>query len=172
MEAIPFDEPTDLVALSVETYTAKRAYQIASEYRRRGVPVVMGGFHATLCPEEVAQYAESVVIGEAEGIWQRVIEDAERGALAPSYRGHGRPSLARLRPDRSIYAGKRYLPIGFVEAGRGCHFKCDFCAVQTVFGQSQTRRPPDEIISELAAIKDQKKIFFFVDDNITSNIDE
>ena len=66
MEAIPFDEPTDLVAIPVETYTAKRAYQIASEYRRRGVPVVMGGFHATLVPDEVARYAESVVVGEAE----------------------------------------------------------------------------------------------------------
>ena len=65
-EAIAYDEPTDLVALSVETYTAKRCYQIASEYRRRGVPVVMGGFHATLCPEEVGEYCESLVIGEAE----------------------------------------------------------------------------------------------------------
>ena len=66
MESIPYDQPTDLVCMSVETYTAKRAYQIASEYRRRGVPVVMGGFHATLCPQEAAQYAEAVVIGEAE----------------------------------------------------------------------------------------------------------
>ena len=69
MELIPFDEPTDLVAISVETYTAKRAYQIASEYRRRGVPVVMGGFHATLCPDEVAEYADAVVVGEAETVW-------------------------------------------------------------------------------------------------------
>src|SRR5512147_1497823 len=63
-EAIPFDDPTDLVALSVETYTATRCYQIASEYRRRGVPVVMGGFHASLCPDEVAQWADTVVVGE------------------------------------------------------------------------------------------------------------
>src|SRR5262244_4518457 len=73
MEAIPFDEPTDLVALSVETYTARRAYQIASEYRRRRVPVVMGGFHATLTTDEVAEYAEAVVVGEAEDIWADVI---------------------------------------------------------------------------------------------------
>ena len=66
MELVPFDEPADLVAISVETYTAKRAYQIASEYRKRRVPVVMGGFHATLCPDEVARYAEAVVCGEAE----------------------------------------------------------------------------------------------------------
>src|SRR5687767_14351215 len=69
METIPFDEPADLVAISVETYTAKRAYQIATEYRARGVPVVMGGFHATLCPDEVSEFAESVVVGEAESVW-------------------------------------------------------------------------------------------------------
>lgn len=68
LEAIPFEEPTDLVAISVETYTAKRAYQIASEYRQRRIPVVMGGFHASLRPDEVARYAEAVVIGEAEAL--------------------------------------------------------------------------------------------------------
>src|SRR6476646_11369988 len=69
MEAIPYDEPTDLVAMSVETYTAKRAYQIATEYRRRRVPVVMGGFHPSLCPDEVAEFAEAVVVGAAEEVW-------------------------------------------------------------------------------------------------------
>lgn len=169
MERIPFDEPTDLVALSVETYTAKRAYQIASEYRRRGVPVVMGGFHATLCPEEVAQYADAVVVGEAEHVWGQVLHDAERGCLQAYYRGHGRPSLGDLRPDRSVFRGKNYLPIGLVEAGRGCHFKCDFCAVQTVFNHTQTRRPTDDILEELGRMRD-KKLIFFVDDNITSNM--
>jgi hypothetical protein len=170
METIPFDEPTDLVAMSVETYTARRAYQIATEYRRRGVPVVMGGFHPSLCPDEVAQYAEAVVTGEAEELWPRVLDDARHGRLEKFYRSTGRTNLTGLRPDRSIFRGKRYLPIGLVEAGRGCHFKCDFCAVQTVFKQSQTRRPPDEIISELAALKRTKKLFFFDDDNITSNL--
>src|SRR6476659_10933225 len=79
MERIPYDEPTDLVAISVETYTAKRAYQIASEYRQRGVPVVMGGFHATLVPDEVAEYADSVVVGEAENVWPTVIDDYRHG---------------------------------------------------------------------------------------------
>src|SRR4029079_7517481 len=106
METINYDEPTDLVALSVETYTARRAYQIASEYRRRNVPVVMGGFHASLCPEELSQYADAVVIGEAEHLWEQVLADAERGALQPYYKSPQRPSLAGLRPDRSIYAGK------------------------------------------------------------------
>jgi radical SAM superfamily enzyme YgiQ (UPF0313 family) len=174
MELIPFDEPADLVAISVETYTAKRAYQIASEYRRRGVPVVMGGFHATLCPDEVAEHADAVVIGEAEQTWPEVIDDARHGTLRKFYRATGRPGLAGLRPDRSIYRNKRYLPVGLVEAGRGCHFKCEFCAVTTVFEASQTRRPTDEIIDEIRRVQREfgRKLFFFVDDNITSNLEE
>jgi len=170
MEDIPFEEPADLVAISVETYTAKRAYQIASEYRRRKIPVVMGGFHAALCPDEVALHAESVVIGEAELTWPQVIDDARHGRLQKNYRADKRPSLERLKPDRSIFRGKRYLPIGLVEAGRGCHFKCEFCAVQTVFDSTQTRRPVDDILAELRQLKQEKKLFFFVDDNITSNL--
>lgn len=170
MEEIPFNEPTDLVALSVETYTARRAYQIATEYRRRGIPVVMGGFHAALCPDEVARHAEAVVIGEAEVLWPQVLDDARHGRLEKFYRQTGRPSLVGLKPDRSIFRGKRYLPVGLVEAGRGCHFKCDFCAVQTVFASTQTRRPTDAILAELVALKGEKKLFFFVDDNITSNL--
>jgi radical SAM superfamily enzyme YgiQ (UPF0313 family) len=172
MEAIPFDEPTDLVAISVETYTAKRAYQIASEFRRRAVPIVMGGFHATLCPDEVALYAESVVVGEAEKLWPQVIDDYRHGTSQKFYRQSGRPSLVGSKPDRRIFRGKRYLPIGLVEAGRGCHFRCEFCAVQTVFGATQTRRPMDAILNEVASLKDRKGLIFFVDDNITSNLAE
>jgi radical SAM superfamily enzyme YgiQ (UPF0313 family) len=169
-ESIPFDEPTDLVAMSVETYTAKRSYQIASEYRRRGVPVVMGGFHPTLVPEEVSEYAESIVIGEAERLWPEVISDFRNGRLQRVYRQPTRPPLVGLRPDRSIFAGKRYLPVGLVEAGRGCHFRCEFCAIQSYFGNTQNRRPVDEIIEEIRRIK--KPLIFFVDDNITSNMDQ
>ncbi len=172
MELIPFDEPTDLVAISVETYTAKRAYQIATEYRQQGVPVVMGGFHATLCPDEVAQYAEAVVVGEAEGLWETVIDDFRHKRPQKFYRSAARPSLRGLRPNRDIFRGKRYLPIGLVEAGRGCHFKCEFCAVQTIFKATQTRRPFDEIIAEINRIKHDRKLFFFVDDNITSNLEQ
>ena len=174
MEAIPLDEPTDVVAISVETYTAKRAYQIASGYRRRGIPVVMGGFHATLCPDEVAEFADAVVVGEAETIWEEVVDDARHGTLRKFYRATRRPSLANLRPNRSIFRGKRYLPVGLVEAGRGCHFKCEFCAVTKVFGATQTRRPTEEIIEEIQSVRRDfgRKLFFFVDDNITSNMEQ
>ena len=169
-EHIPFDEPTDLVALSVETYTARRSYQIASEFRKRGVPVVMGGFHPTLVPDEVSEFAEAIVIGEAEGVWPQVIEDFRNGRLQRVYRQGRRPSLAGLRVDRSIFAGKRYLPVGLIEAGRGCHFRCEFCAIQSYFSNTQTRRPIDEILDEVRRIK--KPLVFFVDDNITSNMDQ
>lgn len=172
LEPIPFDEPTDAVAISVETYTAKRSYQIASEYRRRGVPVVMGGFHATLCPDEVERYAEAVVVGEAEAVWAEVIDDLRHGTLAKRYHRADRPSLAGVAPDRSIFRGKRYLAVGLVEAGRGCHFRCEFCAVQTVFSATQTRRPVDDVIAEIERVKGSKKLFFFVDDNITSNMSQ
>lgn len=169
-ESIPFDEPTDLVAMSVETYTAKRAYQIASEFRRRGVPVVMGGFHPTLVPDEASEYAESIVVGEAEGLWPEVVEDFRNGRLQTVYRQPRRPRLAGLRPDRTIFTGKRYLPVGLVEAGRGCHFRCEFCAVQSYFANTQTRRPVEEILDEVRRIK--KPLIFFVDDNITSNMEQ
>src|SRR3954469_6603184 len=96
MEPMRFDRPADLVAIPVETYTAKRAYQIASEYRRRGVPVVMGGFHATLATDEVSQYAEAVVVGEAEALWPQVIDDARSGTLQRIYRAEAQPCLSRV----------------------------------------------------------------------------
>lgn len=171
LEPIPYDQPTDLVLISVETYTAKRAYQIASEYRRRGVPVVMGGFHATLCPEEVALYAESVVVGEAENTLTRLIDDYRHGTPQKTYRSETRPSLDRVVPDRSVFRGKRYLPIGLVEFARGCRFKCDFCAVQSYFGATQSHRPIDAVLEEVGRVRRPGQMIFFIDDNICSDLD-
>ncbi len=170
-EAIPFDQPTDLVALSVETYTARRCYQIAGEYRRRGVPVVMGGFHATLCPEEVKRYAESVVVGEAEEIFPELLDDYRHGRPREVYRARERPRLGRVWPDRSIFRGKRYLPIRLVESGRGCRFKCDFCAVQTFFDSTQSHHPPDKVVEEVRRVRRPGQMIFFIDDNVTSDMD-
>lgn len=172
LETIPFDEATDLVAISIETYTARRAYQIATEYRQRGIPVVLGGFHATLCPDEASLYADSVIIGEAEGQWEGVIDDARHHTLQRFYRTATRPDLALMRLDRGIYQGKRYLPITLVEAGRGCHFRCEFCAVQSYFNSTQTRRPIDHILDEVQQTRKRGNFYFFVDDNITSNFEE
>jgi radical SAM superfamily enzyme YgiQ (UPF0313 family) len=169
LEPIPFDEPTDLVALNVEAYTAKRAYQIASEYRRRGVPVVMGGVHATLCPEDVAQYAEAVVIGEAEEIWPSVLADAEHGALQTFYHAPGRPTRLHAHPDRAIFGGKNYLPLGLVETGRGCHFRCDFCSVQSAYQHTYACHATADVVEEIK--RQRRPLYFFVDDNISDQME-
>ena len=169
LEPIPFAEPTDLVAMNVEAYTAKRAYQIASEYRRRGVPVIMGGVHATLCPEDVAQYADAVVIGEAEEIWESVLADAERGALKTFYHTANRPNRLHAHPDRSIFGNQNYLPLGLVETGRGCHFRCDFCSVQSAYQHTYAWHDTEDVIEEIK--KQRKPLYFFVDDNISANLE-
>ena len=170
MELIPFSEKTDAVVMSVETYTAKRAYQIATEYRKRHVPVIFGGFHATLVPEEVEQYAEAIVIGEAESLWEKVIDDLRHNTLKKRYQADRQPDLDDIRVDRSIFRGKRYLPIGLVETGRGCRFPCEFCAIQTFFDRTHRQRPVDHIIDEVNSLVNIKKLFFFVDDNFAGNI--
>ncbi len=171
MEVIDYDRPTDLVAISVETYTAKRAYQIASEYRRRGVPVVMGGFHATLCPDEVARFADSVVVGEAETVFPEVIDDYRHGTQKQTYRSATRPDPSTVVPDRSLFRKKRYLPIKLIEFARGCTYRCDFCAVQSFHRATQTHRRVDQVVSELARIRRRGQLVFFIDDNMTSDIE-
>ncbi|MEZ6034212.1 MAG: radical SAM protein [Planctomycetaceae bacterium] len=168
LEPIPFDEPTDLIAISVETYTARRAYQIASEYRRRGVPVLMGGFHATLCPEEVLEYCDAIVIGEAESVMPAVIDDFMHGRNEVIYRSEGRPVLT-LRPDRTIFQGKKYLPIRLVEFARGCRFKCDFCAIQSFFKSTHSHQSIENVLQEIHETRRRGQMFFFIDDNLTSN---
>jgi len=169
LEQIPFDETTDLVGISVETYTARRAYQIASEYRRRGVPVVMGGIHATLCPEEVSEYADSVVCGDGEETWPVLLEDARNKRLSNIYQSTLEFPLRGLRYRYDIFRGKRYLPIQLVEFGRGCSLTCEFCAVQSAFQCHYRRRPLDEVIAEVASgttNSGRTKLIFFVDDNL------
>src|SRR5262245_48895799 len=103
MAEIPFDEPTDLVAISVETFTALRAYKIARQFRARGIPVVMGGYHVTLIPDEAAQEADAIILGDAEPVWHEVLDDARNRCLKPTYRGAGRRTLSGLRYRREIY---------------------------------------------------------------------
>ncbi|GDY12340.1 B12-binding domain-containing radical SAM protein [Planctomycetota bacterium] len=171
IEVIDIDAPTDLVAISVETYTARRAYQIASDYRRRGVPVVMGGFHATLRPDEVGRFADSVVVGEAEALFPQVVDDWRHGCGQRLYKAAKRPTALRVVPDRSILRGKPYLPITLVETARGCRFRCDFCAITAAFAASQIRRDPGEVVAELRRLRRPGRMVFFIDDNIVSDLD-
>lgn len=170
LETIPFDEPTDLVAISVESYTARRAYQIASDFRQRGVPVVMGGFHATLCPEEVQQYCETLVVGEAESVFAELIDDYRHGVPQRVYSSSERPQLT-VTPDRRIFRGKKYLPVRLVEFARGCRFKCDFCAITSYFQATHNHRSIDRVVEEVRQLRRPGQLFFFIDDNFTSDLE-
>jgi radical SAM superfamily enzyme YgiQ (UPF0313 family) len=164
---IDYDEPTDLVAINVETFTARRAYEIAAEYRARQVPVVMGGMHATLVPDEVAEHADAVYTGDGEALWTQLVADAHDGCLRPRY--HGSPGVPQLgrKPRRDLYAGKKYLPVSLLQFGRGCQFKCEFCAVSQYFDHCHYVRPVTEVVEEIAALK--RRDLFFVDDNFVAN---
>lgn len=168
IEPIPYDHPTDLVALTVETYTARRAYQIATRFRQRGIPVVMGGYHPTFLPEEALYYADSVVIGDAETIWPRLVEDARAGNLQRIYQSPEQPALKNLKPDRSLFAGKRYASMSLVQFGRGCRFACDFCSIHAFYGPHMRQRPVREVVAEIEAL--EQKFILLVDDNIFANV--
>jgi radical SAM superfamily enzyme YgiQ (UPF0313 family) len=166
LDEIPFDDPTDLVVISIETFTALRAYKIARQFRARCVPVVMGGYHATLLPDEVQREADAVVIGDAEPVWDQVLDDARNHRLQPLYDGLSRRVLSGLKPRRELFAGKPYQNITLVEFARGCNFKCDFCSITAFHGASQNHRPPREVAEEMVATGSRR--FFIVDDNIVS----
>ncbi|HSH74606.1 MAG TPA: radical SAM protein [Longimicrobiales bacterium] len=168
LEEIPYDEPTDLVAITVEIYTARRAYEIAGEYRSRGVPVIIGGIHPTALPEESAAHADSLFLGDAETAWATVIEDARRGQLKPVYQAPpGAPQIGGVLPRRDLFEGKGYLPITLMQFTRGCRFVCDFCAVSVYFKRTNFARPTHEVLREIE--EQDRKFIFFVDDNFLSN---
>ena len=157
LELIDFGTKTDLAAITVETYTARRAYSIADRFRERGVPVVMGGYHATLLPQEAAGHADSIVAGNAEGVWEQVLADARRGCLKKLYKKA--PRYPELSPDRSLFIGKRYLPIYLVETGRGCGFRCDFCAITSYYQACYYARPIRTVVEEIE--RTGGRYFFF-----------
>ena len=165
VEAVPLDEPTDLVAMTVETYTARRAFQLATAYRRRGIPVVMGGYHPTFLPDECGAFADAVALGDAEGLWPAIVADARRGRLRARYEQSDYPGLAgKPLADRSVFKGKRYAPVTLVQYGRGCRFNCDFCSIHAFYGNSLRQRPVRDVCAEIEQAG--RTLVFFVDDNL------
>lgn len=167
IELIDYDTKTDLAAITVETYTAKRSYRIAEEFRRRHVPVVLGGYHVTLNPEEAQEHADSVVTGNAEGVWGQVVEDACGHRLRKLYRGEN--GFSRVLPDRGIYRGKKYLPVSLVEIGRGCGHQCEFCAIAGYYGSRHYSRDIEQIIMDIG--RAGNKYHFLVDDNLGADME-
>ncbi|MEW5801881.1 MAG: radical SAM protein [bacterium] len=164
IEEIDYNYPADLVAITVTTHTARRAYQIAGQFRQRGIPVVMGGVHPSLLPEEASRYADAVVVGEAENTWPLVLEDAKTHRLKPLYRAEELPRLEGLKPDRSIFAHKPYLPVSIVEFSRGCPHTCEFCSGAVLFQRKIRHRPHREVIEEIRNLPN--RYILFADDNL------
>jgi radical SAM superfamily enzyme YgiQ (UPF0313 family) len=152
----------DLVGITSFTASANRAYEIAAEYRRRGIPVVMGGIHASLRAEEARQFVDSVVVGEAETVWPQLIADFESGCLQPLYRGGWADLKGAPWPRRDLF-DRRY-SFASIQTSRGCPMDCEFCSVTAFNGRRYRRRPPDEVLAELETIP--QRLLFFVDDNI------
>lgn len=152
----------DLVGITAFTSQAPRAYEVAAEFRARGVPVVMGGIHASMCPEEALEHTDAVVTGEAEGVWARVLEDARRGALKRIYEGdHAEPKEIPLA-RHDLLAGQYFF--GSVQTARGCPLNCSFCSVSAFNGRKYRRRVIEDVVQEFRSI--QEKYVLVVDDNL------
>jgi len=168
VEEIDYEEPVDLVGLTAMTMHAPAAYAIARRFRQRGIPVVMGGIHASLLPQEALQHVDSVVVGEAEEIWPTVVEDARKGCLRRVYRAGSHPDLRGLpRPRLDLLRMEAYDRVACVQTARGCPFQCDYCSVSRFFGRTFRTRPVEEVVQEVKALGE--RFVVFVDDNIVGN---
>jgi len=132
----------------------------------------MGGFHATWMPEEAGQHADSVVLGEAEQSWARLLEDFKAGGLQRFYRADGKADLKGLPiPRRDLLKKKGYFFINTMQVSRGCPFQCSFCSVTAFFGHTYRMRPLDEVKKEVEILLRGQDFIFFVDDNIIGHAD-
>jgi radical SAM superfamily enzyme YgiQ (UPF0313 family) len=155
-------QEADLVGLTAFTAAAPRAYWIAGLYRERGTPVVMGGIHASMLPEEALRYVDAVVIGEAESVWPQVIADFEVGRMQRVYRGDWLDLAGMPQPRHDLFHPSYMFES--IQTSRGCPMDCEFCSVTAFNGRRYRQRPVEEVLDELETIP--QKMVFFVDDNI------
>ena len=165
---IDFEEDVDLVGITGMIMHAPRAYEIASRFRRRNIPVVMGGPHASSLPLEAKEHVDAVVIGEAENVWAGLIDDARKGRLKPFYKADAFCSMERMpHPRLDLLKQNAYMTVNCVQTTRGCPYQCDFCHVTHFFGKTYRCRPVDEVIEEVKRL--QGEFIVFIDDNIAGN---
>ncbi len=174
VEPLDFETNCDVVGITFMTALAPRAYEIAAEFRRRGRVVVGGGYHATLCPDDAAPHFDALVVGDAEGAWERLLTDLRQRKLQKIYRqaeavmpgSSGNPvCLQTPMPRRDLLAptARYYATINAVQAGRGCRHNCRYCSVTVFHGRKYRRRPVADVMAELQTLP---RNFIFVDDNI------
>ena len=165
-ENVNFEKHYDLVGISCLTYNSIRGYQVAEIFRKKGIPVVMGGYHATLLPTEAKQYVDSVVVGEGEYTWPQVLKDAEKGTLKPFY--HPEKFIPAEDIPSANHKVGTYNPFNEpIQASRGCPTGCEFCAMNVMEGKIFRGRPVDHLVEEIKQI--QSKTLFFADASLTIN---
>lgn len=173
IDPIDFDSRPDIVAVSSITPLAPRAYEIADTFRKRGIKVVLGGYHPTYLPEEASEHADSVVIGEAEGIWSELLTDLRKGNLKKFYKSPGLSDLANIPlPRRDLLNRSKYLLYNTLQTTRGCPFDCEFCSVTAFHGRSFRQRPTEDVEKELRSLEQRGwrgRYIFIVDDNIVGD---
>ncbi len=167
-EEIPFDREWDLVGITVTTFAAGTACEIASQFRAKGVKVVLGGIHPTIMPDEAGEHADAIVVGEAEGVWPTVLEDAALGALEPVYRAEEPTDMTTVPVARRDVL-KEAPWFTAVEASRGCPNKCIYCYLPTTPWARFRPRPVEHVVAEVRSLP--QPVFIFVDENIFSDRD-
>jgi len=162
-------EDADLVGITAFTSNINRAYDLSRMYRKKNIKVIIGGIHSSMLPDEALNFADAVVVGEAEGIWEKVIDDFENNRLSGKYSG---PQLDlshfKIKPRRELLSSD-YL-FQSVQTSRGCPFNCDFCSVSKYLGRIYRQRRPEDVLDELKEIKGE--YLFFLDDNLVGYTDE
>jgi len=166
IEPINFDTDADLIGISFMTFNAPHAYEIADTFRKKGKKVMVGGYHPTFMPEEAAQHADAVCIGEAETNVPDMIRDFRSGSMKPFYR-NGLADLKSLAiPDRNLIKNAHYAPVDAVQATRGCPQQCRFCSISAFFQHRFRARPVDTVLAEIAPLA---KYLLFMDDNLIAD---
>ncbi len=165
---IDFNEKYDLVGISSLTYCANHAYEVADRFRSKGIPVVIGGYHASTLPEEAKEHADSVLVGEAELSWPQLLKDFENGKLKPFYK-QDKPVDPRLISYSYRGSINDYYPCGDVQATRGCPYGCEFCSIQNVEGPYYRKRPIENVIEEIKSLKNT--LFAFYDPSLTIDVE-
>ena len=163
-EYLDLDQECDLVGISCMTSNAPRAYQLCREFKKRGKTVVLGGVHPSILPEEALQYADSIVIGEAEGVWETLLNDFRENKLQERYHDP-LPDLKKYVPkDFSRIIKRRLFHLIPIMTTRGCPYNCDFCCVTNLFGKKIRHVPIENTVRDIK--ESGAKNFMFLDDNI------